>query len=77
MSEFSVADGVKYSICIRESVDPEDFCIDHLPDENSCKLCEMSVDIVVGGEHPLLDGEFELIYIWDILALGYSVDTNI
>ena len=35
------------------------------------------VEINVGGAYPFLDGTIEPLYIWDVLTLGYVVDTNI
>ena len=70
-------DGVGDTICIREAVDPEYRCIDHLSDEQSFNLGDMSVDCAAVGMYHLLDGTVEPLNIWDVFTFRGGVDPNI
>ena len=34
----------------------------------------MAVEIILGGTYPLLDGDVEPLYLWDMLVLGNGVE---
>ena len=37
----------------------------------------MTVELIVGDTYPLLDGGFEMLYIWYFLTLVNGVDPNL
>ena len=69
--------GGKYPMGDREAVESEYQYIYHLYNAHYWHIFEVSLNLSLVGRYNLLDSDVEPLYLWHMLNLGYSVDTDL